>query len=163
MEYLKLLFGEGEQLTTWQMSARMAVLFFVALVMLRIAGVRTFGRKSAFDTVIKIMLGAVMSRAVVGASPFGPVVAASLTLVVICRIVAWCCACNPVIEKWVKGNETVLFEKGKENIRQMKDALISPEDLKEGLRLQIKSESLETVQKVLLERNGEISVIEKRS
>lgn len=62
-----------------------------------------------------------------------------------------------------KGNETVLFERGKENIWQMKDAFISPEDQEEGLRLQIKSEFPETVQKIVMERNGEISVIEKRS
>ena len=88
--------------------------------------------------------------------------AASLTLVVICRIVAWCCACNPVIEKWVKGNETVLFE-GKENIRQMKDALISPEDLKKDYACRSKSESLGNSSESITGTCGEIGVIERHS
>jgi len=61
------LFGAGRELDALQMSARAFVLFFLMLVLVRVAGRRAFGRKSSFDTIIVITLGALLSRVVVGA------------------------------------------------------------------------------------------------
>lgn len=52
METFLFLFGEGKDLNTLQMSCRAAVSFFVALLLIRIAGQRTFGKGSAFDNVV---------------------------------------------------------------------------------------------------------------
>src|SRR5215831_11046179 len=72
MEWIRILFGEGKDLDCLQMSCRAVVAFFITLVLIRMAGIRTFGKKSAFDNVIIIMLGSILSRVVVGASPFIP-------------------------------------------------------------------------------------------
>jgi uncharacterized membrane protein YcaP (DUF421 family) len=88
MHVIVALFGTGDHLDTLQMANRAFVLFWITLVLIRLAGMRAFGRKSSFDSSIVIMLGAVLSRAVTGASAFGPTVGAATVLVVIHRVVA---------------------------------------------------------------------------
>jgi uncharacterized membrane protein YcaP (DUF421 family) len=70
MDILQTLVGEGEKLTVLQMSVRAFVMFIITLVLIRFAGLRTFAKQSSFDNIIVIMLGAVLARGVVGASPF---------------------------------------------------------------------------------------------
>ena len=77
MNILQTLVGEGEKLTVLQMSVRAFVMFIITLVLIRFAGLRTFAKQSSFDNIIVIMLGAVLARGVVGASPFWSTVASS--------------------------------------------------------------------------------------
>ena len=86
MKWIHILFGHGSELDTLQMTVRGIVIFALTLVMIRLAGQRTFGKRSPVDNVVIIMLGAVLSRAVVGASPFIPTVVASFAIVLIHRL-----------------------------------------------------------------------------
>src|SRR4026207_455077 len=103
MNTIEALWGHGDQLTPLQMSCRGFVMFFIALALLRIAGKRTFGKNSAFDTVIGIMMGAILGRAVVGASPFLSTVAAGLVIVGLHRIIATLAVTQDWLGKLVKG------------------------------------------------------------
>jgi hypothetical protein len=77
METLIALFGEGKDLDSLQMAARATVVFFGALILIRISGRRSFGQRSPFDYVVAILLGATLSRVIVGAGPrFEPIVCA---------------------------------------------------------------------------------------
>ncbi len=78
MDILTTLFGHGKDLDSLQMICRAIVSFFLTLVLIRIAGIRTFGKKTPFDNVITIMLGSIFSRVVVGASPFIPTTLAAM-------------------------------------------------------------------------------------
>jgi uncharacterized membrane protein YcaP (DUF421 family) len=161
MEWINSLFGTGEELNSLQMSVRAAIAFFCALVLIRIAGLRTFGRRSAMDNVIIIMLGAVLSRAVVGASPFIPVLLACAVFVLIHRLLAWLSWNHDGIGKLIKGEHISLFANGEDNIPNMKRSMISKKDMMEGVRLQVNENSCENIEEVFIERNGEISVIKK--
>ena len=88
MDILSTLFGHGKDLNSLQMICRAAVSFFLTLILIRIAGIRTFGKKTPFDNVITIMLGSIFSRVVVGASPFIPTTLACLAFVLIHRLLA---------------------------------------------------------------------------
>jgi hypothetical protein len=66
METLIALFGEGKDLDSLQMAARPTAVFFGALVLIRISGRRSFGQRSPFDYVVAILLGATLSRVIVG-------------------------------------------------------------------------------------------------
>jgi uncharacterized membrane protein YcaP (DUF421 family) len=57
-------------------------------MLIRYTGMRLFGIKSAFDICVTIILGAVLARAIVGASPFLPTMVASTTLVIMHKIIA---------------------------------------------------------------------------
>ncbi len=82
------LFGEGKDLNTLQMACRAFVVFFITLAFIRFTGMRTFGVKSAFDHCIIIMLGAVLSRSITGASAFLPTITAAFVLVLVHKILA---------------------------------------------------------------------------
>jgi len=83
------IFGSGEELAPLQMAARAFIMFFIALLLIRIAGMRIFGIKTAFDNILVIMLGAILSRGVVGASPFFSTIAAATAMILIHKILAW--------------------------------------------------------------------------
>src|SRR3954470_5966538 len=112
MTSVEALFGEGEHLGPVQMGLRALVLFFIALVLVRVAGMRSFGRRSAFDNIVGIMLGAVLARGVVGASPFGATVVASAVVVVVHRALAQLCLKNARLEKLLKGEHRQLCRDG---------------------------------------------------
>jgi uncharacterized membrane protein YcaP (DUF421 family) len=67
---LRDLFGEGTDLGPLQMALRALAVFVLALAMIRTAGRRSIGQHRPFDACTTVLLGAVLSRAVVGASPF---------------------------------------------------------------------------------------------
>jgi uncharacterized membrane protein YcaP (DUF421 family) len=159
MRWIDILFGHGIELNSLQMSCRALICFFSTLLFLRIAGVRTFGKKTAFDNVIIIMLGSVLSRAVVGASPFIPTTIACLVFVLIHWGLARLSYHFAFVGRFVKGERIVLYQNGKQNLANMRYANISKKDLLEGIRLQIHEDGFGHVKEIFIERNGEISVI----
>ena len=145
------------------MSARAAVIFFVTLILIRIGGVRMFARRSALDTILMITLGAVLSRAIIGASPFISVIAASAAMVIIHRLLGFLSVKSTTIEAIVKGRHTVLYQNGKIVRKNLAKTSISEGDLMESLRLETKDTSLEKIDKAYLEDNGRISFVLKKN
>lgn len=157
------LFGEGKDLSSLQMGARAAATFFAALVFIRISGRRSFGQRSPFDYVVAILLGATMSRAIVGASPALPTFVASLVIVLMHRALAWACVRSHALEVLVGGVERQLYSNGSFDRQQMLAALVSRTDILETVRKELGTDALDRVQSAILERNGEISIIRKQS
>src|ERR1700759_5225919 len=102
------IFGEGSHLEIHQMAARAVVVFFFTLLMIRAAGRRSFGQSSPFDACATVLLGAVLSRAVVGASPFWPTMAAGAALALLHRFLARACIRWRWVEDVVSGKEIEL-------------------------------------------------------
>ena len=159
MDLIKTLFGEGEHLNALQMACRTIVIYGIALLWIRVAGKRAFGIFSTFDNVISILLGAILSRAVVGASPFLSIVVAGLVLVLLHRIIAWLCVISHGFGKLIKGESYLLFSNGTMNKKNMNAHHITAHDLIEEVRLEIHQDSFEKVKEIIIERNGKISVI----
>ncbi|MDP9044493.1 MAG: DUF421 domain-containing protein [Pseudomonadota bacterium] len=128
------LFGSGEALTPIQMVLRALTVFVLALMMIRVAGRRGFGQHNSFDACMSVLLGAVLSRAVVGASPFGATMCAGLAIVALHRGVAWLSIRWPAFDRLVSGSERVLVEDGRVDPREMRRALMGVRDLDEAMR-----------------------------
>jgi len=136
--------------------------FFIALLLIRVSGRRSFGVRSPLDNIITISLGAVLSRAIVGASDFAPVVVACSVVVLLHRLVSWLIANSKALGKIIEGEKILLFEDGVFNKENMKKALVCKEDVMQGVRKSALSEDMGEIEKVYMERNGEISAIKKQ-
>jgi uncharacterized membrane protein YcaP (DUF421 family) len=161
MPLMHTLFGVGHDLNSLQMVCRAILAFIITLLLIRIAGIRTFGKRSAFDNVIVIMLGSIFSRVVVGASPFIPTTLACLAFVLVHWLLGWVSVRSDILGRLIKGEESTLFENGKPNIRHMRMANISERDLLESVRLRLNADDLKDVKEIVIERSGEISVVRK--
>jgi uncharacterized membrane protein YcaP (DUF421 family) len=162
MNVLIAIFGEGKNLDSLQMAARAVVVFITTLIFIRISGRRSFGQRSPFDYVVAVLLGATLSRVIVGASAAIPTMAASLAMVLVHRALAWSCVRWPWLESLVVGVEREIYKDGQFNGRQMSAALITRTDIFETARQELHSSDLQDVQSAILERNGQVSLIRKR-
>jgi uncharacterized membrane protein YcaP (DUF421 family) len=153
-------FGSGGDLTAVQMAARAFVSFFVLLLLTRLAGMRAFGRKSTFDVIIAITLGAVLSRVIVGASPALPTIAASIVLVALHRAIAVLTAAVPLLDRIVKGDSHVVYRGGIFDLKRMHRAGISRADIEQAVRKHEHQLTMRDVLEVRLEPTGELSIIE---
>ncbi len=161
MELLTQIFGEGKDLNALQMSCRGVVVFFIALVLIRISGRRSFGIRTALDNIISISLGAILSRAVVGASDFVPVIVTCFVIVLMHRLFGWFIANSKRFGRLMEGDKILLYDNGKFIDANLKKALVCKEDIMQGVRKSALTEDLNLVDKVYIERNGEISAIKK--
>lgn len=161
METLIKIFGEGKDLDTLQMCSRATVIFFITLALIRISGRRSFGLKNAFDNIIGILLGAILSRTIIGASPFLPTVAAALVICLIHRLCGWACLRSPAIDKLMNGEKIPVYKDGAYLKDKMDKAMVNERDVTEELRLKALTEDLQKIQSIYMERNGEISAIRK--
>jgi uncharacterized membrane protein YcaP (DUF421 family) len=163
MELLEQLIGTGKDLTVSQMSIRAVLIFLFSLLLIRVAGKRSFGMKMPLDNVLTILLGAILSRAIVGASPFLPILCSAFVLTVLYRIFGGLAYYNKWIGKIVKGSSQILYKDQKLMEDNMKKSMITYHDLMEGVRINSNVDSLDKVDTVYEERNGELSVIKKNN
>jgi uncharacterized membrane protein YcaP (DUF421 family) len=153
------LFGQGSNLTAVQMCVRAGAGFVIAVILVRIAGRRSFGMRSPFDVVISLLLGAVLSRAVVGASPFWPTVAASTVLALLHRLFGLLGTMSHRIGRVIKGESIVVFANGTVDPVHLRRALISVEDLTEAVRVNLNQNSFDGIEQIRVERNGEVGIV----
>lgn len=155
------IFGEGKDLNALQIGSRAVVIFFITLAFIRISGMRTFGLKSAFDNIIVIMLGAVMSRPIVGASPFFPTVAGGLMIALTHRLLAWISLHSKWINHAVRGTLYILYKDGSFNKENLKKCNLTVDELMGEVRNRIHDNTLEQVHEIYMEASGKISIVKK--
>lgn len=161
MELLKDIFGEGKDLTALQMSCRGIVVFVIALAVIRLAGRRSFGIRTPLDNIITISLGAILSRAIVGASPFVPIIVCCCVIALLHRGFGWLVVNSKIVGRLIEGNKILLYKDGQYISENMKRGLLCEEDVMQGIRKSMLSEDMSSIDKVYMERNGEISAIKK--
>lgn len=163
MQTIYELFGQGTNLNTLQMTLRAIIIFFIALTLIRYTGMRLFGIQSAFEICVTIILGAILARAIVGASPFIPTIVASSVLVIVHKIIAAISVNNKKISHLFKGIPYSLYKDGKLNDENLRKCLLSFGDIMEEVRLNLHQNSLDNIEEIFMERTGKISMIKKSS
>jgi uncharacterized membrane protein YcaP (DUF421 family) len=155
------LIGENEKdLSPMQMAIRAVLVFIIALIMIRLSGRRAFGMHSPFDIVSSILLGAILSRSVIGGCPFFSPIAGSIAIVGLHWIIARVSTHNDKFGMVVKGKAKLLYEDGKLFRKNMLAGFISQKDLEEAMRKE-NIDSLGKVKSASMERDGTISIVKK--
>lgn len=150
---------DAETLTILQMSLRAVVVYIAGLAMIRVGEKRFLGKSSAFDVLLSIIVGSVLSRAINGSAAFFPTLVASIILVGMHWLFAAIAFRNDNFATLVKGKERVLIRNGEIQWSAMRKSHIGERDLLGALRSEAKLSDPSEVQEARLERNGEISVI----
>jgi len=161
MEALIEIFGKGKDLSVFQMCMRTALVFGITLFFIRISGKRTFGMHMPMDNVITILLGALLSRAIVGASPFIATIASGFMIIVLYRLCAALSVFSKRFGRAVKGKEELIYKDGIMIKDNMNKCMVTEEDLIEEARINSNLGSLKDVETAYVERNGEISIVKK--
>src|SRR5688572_27156956 len=152
-----------ENLSAYQMCCRAVVVFFVALIYIRIAGIRIFGKQSAFDNFTSLMLGAIMGRACVDDPSFYGSLLAALVIMILHRLIALLTFHSRKAGTVFKGTHLLLWRNGQLHEKNLRSAYITEKDIQEALRKNLHLNSMENINEVYLERSGEISFIVKGS
>lgn len=165
-EFLVDLLGLDEKADTiavGQICWRTGVVFLIAIILLRISGRRTFASNSSLEMVVKFMLGAILSRAIAGDSPFGPIIAAAVTLVLLHRLLAYATYFLPALGRLVKGQASILAEGETIHHDELRYASLSEEAMRAAVRGAANIDDLGQAKTVRLEHDGTISVVKKEA
>ena len=150
---------DNKEINWWQMSLRAIIVFLLSIAMLRIGHKRFMGKNTALDVMLGIVFGSMVSRAVTGNAPFFPVLAASLTLVLMHWILSFISFHWSSFGNAVKGKKNLLIKDGDIQWEEMKKSHITQDDLSEALRNKGEEPDFKKVKSAHLERNGDISLI----
>jgi uncharacterized membrane protein YcaP (DUF421 family) len=142
-------------------AVRAAAVYTFALALVRLGNKRFLSQASAFDVIVAIMLGSIMSRAITG-SPFWPTVLAGAVLIAAHRLLAALAYRLDWLGPLVKGQPTLLVRDGRADRDAMRQAGVSQHDLEQAVRLEAGVTDLSRVRQARLERDGSISVVTAR-
>lgn len=162
-EIIQNLFGSGKNLNTLQMSSRIIIVFLLCLIMVRISGRRSFGIRTPLDNIIVILLGSILGRGVAGASGFIPVIISCFIIVLLHRAFAWMIVHSEKFGNLIEGKKIILFEKGDFISENLNTALVNRDDIIQGVRKSALTEDLNGIDKIYIEKNGEISALKKKN
>jgi len=161
-ELLQTLLGistEAKELTFLQVSVRGVIVFIATLVMVRLSSKRSLAEKTAFDAVLVVIIGSMLSRAINGSAAFLPTLGSGFVLVLLHRLFGFTAFYSHAFGIVLKGKPAVLVQNGRLQHKNMLWNHISEHDLQEDMRLEAKTDDLSKIRTARVERSGDISFI----
>lgn len=156
-ETLAWLFGADAHLTTAQECARTILVFAYGVAVIRIAGRRLFGKWSAVDITVSIIIGSNLSRTISGNAPLLGTIAATTLLMGLHWIVSRISARSRGASSLIEGRPIDLATGGVLDDGERRRRNISHADLDEALRGS-GIERIEETSRVTLEPSGKITL-----
>lgn len=161
-EQVRTLLGLGHDIGNvgaGQMALRTIVIYGLTLAIVRLGSKRILAKASAFDVIVAIMLGSIMSRAINGSSPFFPTMLSGMVLLGMHWFFAVLAFHTGWMGSLVKGDRVLLIKDGAIQHHGMRRESITPNDLDAALRLETGQADPSKIERAYLERNGKISVV----
>jgi uncharacterized membrane protein YcaP (DUF421 family) len=154
---------EPRDFTFTQIAPRAVVVFVSALVMVRLGAKRFFGKKTAFDLLVGVVLASTLSRAVNGSAAFFPTIGAGFVVIELHRLLALLAFHSHSFGLLIKGEADILIENGRTIQKNVSANYLTDDDLLEEVRLEAAIEDFGKIEKAYIERSGEVSVIVRKS
>src|ERR1700724_599669 len=138
---------EPKDLTFVQISLRGIIVFIATLAMIRIGHKRSLARKTAFDSVLMVILASVLSRAINGSAAFFATLGGGVILVIVHRLFALIAFHSHAFGVLIKGAPELIIDDGDLVLRTMRRNHISKHDVEEDTRLDARTENLKAIKK----------------
>jgi uncharacterized membrane protein YcaP (DUF421 family) len=151
--------GEASDVGAGQMVLRALLVYVFTLAIVRVGSRRLLAKASAFDVIVAIMLGSIMSRAINGSAPFVPTLVTGIALLGVHWLLAVVAFHTDWLGTFVKGDRIALIKDGRIQPEGMRRASITEHDLAQALRTETHQTDPAKVELAYLERSGRISVI----
>ena len=155
------IWGNKDVIGPLEIASRSVVMFVYMIVLLRMTGMRPFGKGDVFDDVLTILFGAVLARGIVGATPFVSAMVSGLVLIGTHYFFGKLTFYSKQFGRLVKGQKFLLFKEGTFDEKNLKKTSITKEDMMEELRINTQKDALTDIKEVYLERTGEVSFVKK--
>lgn len=162
LSFLIELFGIGtDELVLTQVLARAVTVFIFGIILVRIGKKRFIGKMSAFDMIIAVVLGSMLSRSITRNDLFLEMLAAALLLILLHRAFSF------IADKWdgfgplIKGHDRVVIKDGEIIWEALHASSLTKNDLMQTMRLNANTEDITKVKIARLERNGDVSFLLK--
>lgn len=154
---------EPRNYTVLQVCLRALIIFFAAVVMVRIADRRFLAQKTGFDAVVALILASTLSRAINGSAGLTQTVSVGLIIIILHRLLAKLAFHSLIICRALKGDSKPIINDGQIVKKNLARFDLTMDDLREDIRLQGHPEDFTRVREARIERSGEISVVLKES
>lgn len=134
-------------------------MYVLLLVMLRLSGSRSLSNMHSFDFIVTVAIGSAFGRALTAKSvALAEAVVAFLLLITLQYVVAWVRTRSSAFSAVVTNSPRLLYYRGRFLREAMGEARIVEAELRSAVRKQ-KLGSMESVEAIVLESSGELSVI----
>ena len=155
------IFGTQHNVTLLQECARAALVFGYGFLALRLSGRRAFGKWSALDFIISIIIGSSLARVITGEASIGGTFAAVAVMIAMHLALSWMAASSEQFSRLIEGSTVILSRAGTLDDAARKAHLISKADLAEAMRGECLGglEDLPRTKRLHLEPSGKISVV----
>ncbi len=154
------LFGNQDHVNAVQMTARTVLIFGYGLVLVRVFGRRMFGKWSALDVIVSLIVGSSLSRALTGSAPLWETLLAMGLLMLLHWLASHAAARSRLLSRAFEGRESPLGRDGAVDPRALRRHAVSDTDLVESLR----SAGLDDASQarlIMLEPSGKITVLKR--
>jgi uncharacterized membrane protein YcaP (DUF421 family) len=152
---------EFENISVAQLAFRTAVVYLIALVLIRFAKRRFMGGYSAFDILIGFVVGSVLARAATGGIGIVTMVIVVGVLIAIHWLLATVSFYWSGFDDAIENTKRDLIVDGVLQEDAMRKSKLTRSDLDQALRDEGHVERIEDVKLACLERDGSITVIPK--
>lgn len=154
----KLIFKDWESLYHILICATIS--YITLFIFIRISGKRTLAKLNAFDFVVTVTLGSTLSSMILMKVTVTEGAVALLVIILLQYALAWLAKQSETMEKTINSEPTLLFYNGKFLQEAMLKEVITEEEIYAEIR-KFRIENMDEVKAVVMELNGEITVVKK--
>jgi uncharacterized membrane protein YcaP (DUF421 family) len=134
--------------------------FITLFLFLRIGGKRTLAKLNAFDFVVTVALGSVLAYMMLGLVPYVEGALVLLLIIGMQYVFAWMSRINKKMEELINSVPTLLYYDGHFIEQAMRAEALTKEEIFATVR-STGIEYFEEIRAVVMELNGQISIIKK--
>ncbi len=135
-ELLKVFTEQGEKLNEWQMLLRSLLVFAATIVIIRIGKRKIFGRNSALDIILAVMIGSIASRAINGSGYLLSTILTIAFLIACHAFLSFATSKSRKLAGLLEGSGIQIIKKGAFDEKVIESTSLRKEEILEAARLQ---------------------------